>query len=397
MSSSPAAVSTSATPILYRVKKLQVQQKKSNNNGVVWGLAAVIAPATIIFLMIGSPAFLALSERITIPASRFIDLLLETYSLPVVLAIVPALFVLVIFAHETGHLLAGLSVGFRLLHVRFGSFVITPPFRVQFRKHRSGAAAAVAMVPVSQNDLIVKAVVFVAAGPSVNLLCGLLLRYRGTGESIITLFAVFSLLIGALNLIPFGGKGFLSDGKRLVTFLIDKGRGERYLSILTLLAELKSGTDPDCLSPEFLRKAIAVQDESPDTTTAHVLAYSAASLQNRLEEAERLLEVCLEYARFSGAEMVEALQSDAAVFLARKRKRVDLAEQWRADLPDKPMRPSFKLRVDAAILEAKGDLAGAMQKLEEIEKEYLSLKDDSSRRLSLKSLQRWRSELQQPA
>jgi len=44
--------------------------------------------------------------------------------------------------------------------------------------------------------------------------------------------------------------------------------------------------------------------------------------------------------------------SDAAVFLARKRKRADLAEQWLDALPQVTQVPWLRIRAEAGILEA---------------------------------------------
>ncbi len=86
---------------------------------------------------------------------------------------------------------------------------------------------------------------------------------------------------------------------------------------------------------EFLAKATAMHDESVDTATAHAIAYIRAFYERDDCEAARVLEVGLEYSGWAAPIMREALMSDAAVFQARRRKRIDLAEQWLADIPRK--------------------------------------------------------------
>jgi hypothetical protein len=49
----------------------------------------------------------------------------------------------------------------------------------------------------------------------------------------------------------------------------------------------------------------------------------------------------------------EALMSDAGVFQARRRKRIELVEQWLAMIHQTTEFPGLRPRVEAAILEAK--------------------------------------------
>jgi|SRR5579864_1575712 len=107
---------------------------------------------------------------------------------------------------------------------------------------------------------------------------------------------------------------------------VDAEQGERWLAILQLATELGSGIEPEKLSPDFIAKAIAVRDESPDNAAGCVFAYTAAWYKDATDKAAQLLETCLEYSQFSAPVMREALRSDAAVFQARKRNRIDLAE-----------------------------------------------------------------------
>jgi hypothetical protein len=89
----------------------------------------------------------------------------------------------------------------------------------------------------------------------------------------------------------------------------------------------------------------------------------------------------------------EALMSDAAVFQARRRKRADWAEQWLAEIPQTTSASWLRSRAEAAILEAQGDVDGALRKLDEYEKAILSLPNATRRKILLRMLQRWKSEL----
>jgi hypothetical protein len=147
------------------------------------------------------------------------------------------------------------------------------------------------------------------------------------------------------------------------------------------------------MSAALLARAIGVRDDSADTVTAHVFAYWAAFHEHKDGEAAERLETCLAHCRHATPVVREALMSDAAVFQARRRKRADLAGQWLAAMPAKTQHRWFRSRAEAAILEAKGDIAGAQEKLTEVEAAILTFPESGQRETLLRLLQRWKNEL----
>jgi hypothetical protein len=343
--------------------------------------------------MIWSPGFFVVAERVLKPVNAWLDREVTPSTALWILAI-PFLLFPVIVVHELGHLLAGLAVHFRFLAIRVGHLRVTPPFQVSFRAEPdTGASGYVQMVPGTSQNLRLRSFIFILGGPLANLLLGsvvLLLNYGSPG---VRLFAVLSIIIGAVNLVPFQKLATTSDGKRIISLLRNDHRCERWLAIVQLVAELQNGADPKNLSPDFLAKATAFQDESADTVAGFYLVYAAAWHASPVENLADLLEICLIYSAHTAPSLREALRSDAAVFQARKRKRVDLAEQWLAEIPEKTQLPGLRIRVEAAILEAHGDIESALKKLDQ----YLNAVSDGDRTLrksSLRSIERWRSELQ---
>jgi hypothetical protein len=111
-------------------------------------------------------------------------------------------------------------------------------------------------------------------------------------------------------------------------------------------------------------------------------------------EAGQRLETCLAYWGRAPAGLRDALMSDAAVFQARRRKRPDLAGQWLAAMPASA--PAWlRTRVDAAVLEARGDFAGASSVLDAYEAAIrsLPLPSEAQRDMLLRLARRWKSEL----
>ncbi len=166
---------------------------------------------------------------------------------------------------------------------------------------------------------------------------------------------------------------------------------------MRLGAEIKTGVLPEALSADYLADAVAYRDDTPDTVTAHGLAYAAAFHRRQDAEAGRFLETCLGFSSWASPFQREALMSDAAVFLARRRKRADLAEQWLAAMPQPTRSPWLRIRVEAGLLEARGDRQGALRKLEELEKAIRAFPDQAQSKLFPRLLERWRSDLREQA
>jgi hypothetical protein len=401
MSATATQLEGSPTPILDRLQPMPEGKTSphSRKYGLVAGLLAVCLPVAFISLMIWSPAFLAYAGRELRPVQTLMDTTIDSafsghWGGLVIAALLPLLLFGVVVIHEIGHLVCGLSAGFRLIYIRFGPLRIKPPFHFSFKREpRTGASGAAHMIPVRSENLRSRAILFVLGGPLANLLTGAMILFLKLDGPVV-IFALLSIVIGIGNLVPFRRLATISDGKRILMLLQNKAQGERWLSILQLAAELQSGVDPENLSPDFLVRVKAIKDESPDTAAGYIFAYSAAWYGNNVDETAQLLETCLEYARFSLPAMREVLMSSAAVFQARKKKRVDLAEGWLSEIPEKPSIPNLRLYGESAILEAQGDLEGAVKKLDEIETIIISsIRDAQQRAVSQRSLQRWRREL----
>lgn len=296
--------------------------------------------------------------------------------------------------HETAHVCVGVVAGFRFNSLRIGRLQFDRPFRISLYKgRRTGAGGWASLFPVKQDKLIWRAIAMLLAGPLSNLLSIavlLALPYARGGFS--ALFIYISALLGMMNLIPFRSRAVISDGGRILMLLQNRARGERWLAMLKLIEEMRTGP-PEKMTPEFIAKAIAIEDNSPDTVTAHAIAYAAAFWQHKDDEAARLLETCLRHSNLAAPSQRHGLASDAAVFQARRRKRVDLAQGWLAELPARTEYPWLRPRAEAAILEAQGDAAGARKKLDEVEKLVSASPNQAVREMSLRGLRRWIDEL----
>ena len=140
-----------------------------------------------------------------------------------------------------------------------------------------------------------RALALVCAGPAASILSGCAVLLLPTKGSAAWLFAIGSLIGGLADLVPWRTPTVVSDGARIWMLLKRRARGERWLALLRLGADVADGVPPESLPADYLSKAIAVCDRSADTVTAHAIAYSAAFHQHRDLEAGHLLETCLKF------------------------------------------------------------------------------------------------------
>lgn len=307
-----------------------------------------------------------------------------------------AAFYLMLAIHELGHVAAGVCVGFRVHSYRVGPLLISRPFRLSL--HRGPGAivnGAVELFPAVSDGLVWRGVAMVLGGPVANFLSATLVLLLPPPISACSVFFIaFSITNGVNDLFPFESRLGVSDGRRIWMLMRQRERGERWLALLHLGGQLIDGALPESLSTDFLAKAIAVRDASVDTVKAHAIGFWAAFHQHQDSEAGQRLETCLAYSAHAAPVLREALMSEAAVYQARRRKRADVADQWLAGIPATTPHAWYRTRAEAAILEAKGDIDGALKKLAETETAIRALPKNPLRETAVLLLQRWRSELQ---
>jgi hypothetical protein len=306
-----------------------------------------------------------------------------------------AAYYLMLAVHELGHVATGWCAGFRCRSLRIGPLVFKPPHRVSLYRGPGALVNGVAeLIPVASDNLAWRGMAMVLGGPVANILSAmvvLLLPFPTTPFS--GLFIACSIANGVNDLFPFESRLGVSDGSRLWMLWRRRERGERWLALMRLGGELNDGVLPESLSADFLANAVAVQDASADTVKAYAIAFWADFHLHKDREAAERLETCLKYSSHATPVVREALMSDAAVYQARRRKRADLAAQWLAGFPARTQSPWLRSRAEAAILEANGDVDGAMGKLAEVEAAFLKLPNIVQRDTLLQLLQRWKAEL----
>lgn len=299
-----------------------------------------------------------------------------------------------IAVHELGHLVGGLAVGFQYHSVRIGPFQFDTRFALTLdRKVASLFTGMVFIVPVTTQDLARRGLAMVAAGPLANILAGCLVYALPFAKGIFwSVFIVLSIGTGLTELFPFRSAIGWSDGKVLFNLLSRRAWSERWLALMKLRVDFSNGTPPENLSPDFVEKVVAIRDSSVETVASHSLAYAGAIQRNDLDRAAQMLEVCLAHVDVATAEVREALISDAATFHAEKRRNPELARQWLESLRSTSAQ-WLVLRVEASILEAEGNIEGAIAKVKECEAAANALPEGPQRTWLLGMLQQWQARL----
>lgn len=390
-------IPASPTPILDRQVPLPKPAASGSGFGLPFGVWITLSFAGGIFLRLWHPQFLSgLWSRIVASIAKQFPTPGSASNIFLFVASTLLLAFVAVAIHELGHIFVGLAVGFRFNTMRIGPLQFDRPLRIsRYRGPGAWTGGGASLLPVNTDNLALPAVIMIAAGPVANIVtgCALLLVPFSRGY-FSWVFISFSIIGGVVELlIPFRTPFLISDAGRIWMLLRKRQHGERWLAILKLGNELNEGRMPESLSDDFLGKAVAIRDLSPDTVTAYSLAYAAAFHRHNDAEAAQALEVCLQFSCNAAPAVREALMCDAGVFQARKRKRIDLAEQWLVSMPQTTHRPGLRSRVQAAILEAQGDNQGALKKLDEVEKATLTLPNQAQRALSLRFLRRWQSDL----
>jgi hypothetical protein len=397
MSAPASEVRTSRTPILDRIVPLPKMESATAPTGIILAVWFGLVIVAAIVVMFWHPPLVRSGARWILAVTGAMAPLHWTGATVVlyVFFLLAATFTAV-GIHELSHALVGVLVGFRFNSLRVGRLQFDRPFRITlYRGRGTGSGGWASLFPVKQDKLILRAIAMLLAGPLSNLasICLLVLLPYSKGM-FSALFIYISLLLGLMNLVPFRSRAVISDGGRILMLLQNRARGERWLAMLKLLQEMRAGVPAEKMPPEFIAKATAIEDKSPDTVVAFALAYAAAFWQRKDDEAAQALETCLRHSSLAAPSQRQGLMSDAAIFQAHRRKRIDLAEQWLADIPQKTEFPWLRLRGEVAILGARGDIAGALKKLDEMEKLILAVPNEAMREISLRAVKRWRAELQ---
>jgi hypothetical protein len=200
-----------------------------------------------------------------------------------------------IFAHELGHLIAGMSAGFELRTFLVGAFLFNKEdggwrFRLVLRNLFWGGLTA--SIPRSSEGLVNRYARFVLGGPVATFLLLIFTSLLPGGLLIRLLFWV-NLLLAISVCIPYT-VAYLPNDAKLILLLTRKGAAEaRTVAILYLLALDAQGKRPCEWPPELIEKLDVNSKDKSRLPVALGFLLSDATEKDDAQRAAEILERAL--------------------------------------------------------------------------------------------------------
>jgi hypothetical protein len=187
------------------------------------------------------------------------------------LLVMPVLILLVLAAHELGHLLGGFSRGMRFLLLIVGPFQWTrAQDGVVFRWNRhlglmGGLAAA---TPDPDQPLVPQLRRLVAGGPLASLLLGVLglaggLWLDGRPGAYLVIFGFVSLGVFVVTALPLHAGGFMSDGMQFIELRRGGASVAERQVLLRLMGSSLGGIRPRDWDPALVQEALSIDGDVP--------------------------------------------------------------------------------------------------------------------------------------
>jgi hypothetical protein len=310
------------------------------------------------------------------------------------LAIIPITIVvlwLVLAAHELGHVIGGRLAGFRFYLYAVGPLRIDGLGGLKFSFNRNaslwGGIAASGPDPShlpSNEQLRMKMLILVGGGPIVSLLGGLAyfpaVAFWDTNQyfaAALMIFAVGSLCVASVTMMPINNSGFVNDGARILQLALRQQAGLRWVSAAALGAISMS------LRPrEWPQELVEATTENIEPTYDGIMAmytrYSYHLDRAEFDLAGQWLERALTHLEEWPAAARPILHTGAADFFARvapdlERARMHLKEA---------VKPGFVAKesvaaAEASVLVAEGKFEAARESLKLARKSLPTLSGSS--------------------
>jgi hypothetical protein len=288
------------------------------------------------------------------------------------LGLLPVL-LLVLATHEVGHLLGGWLAGFRFLLLIVGPLRLERTgngLRLSLNRSLALAGGLAAALPTGSERLRQRTALMVAGGPLTSLLTGVpallfslplseLQAKTGVlaawGAHALLTFGFTSIGIALITLVPGKTSGFLTDGARLLQLLRGGPTAERDAALSALGAASQAGQRPRDRDGALLDQALALEDASPFTTFAHLLASARALDRDEPALAHRHLSQALALASALPPTVRPLLALEAAWFEAAVRGDAAAGRRWLAAAGEGVLVPPHsRQRALAAVLAGEG-------------------------------------------
>lgn len=271
--------------------KPQAVSRDTNKSGAKGLLVGVLIGAAISGLLMWATKSLiesSLRESHLVQQLVAADAILTAWDL---LAL-PVLILIVLAAHEVGHLLGGMSQGMRFLLLIVGPFgwhASVSGTRFEWNTNVALMGGLAATVPTKVGAALERQLlVLIAGGPLASLLLTILaVLLAGVAEPRVAAYCVFiaatSLGIFVVTLIPVRSGGFMSDGMQLIDVLRGGSAVVERGALLQIFAQSLDGVRPRDWDPAALAELARADSTDPLRRTGGWLYLLSHALDCRNE------------------------------------------------------------------------------------------------------------------
>ena len=295
---------------------------------------------------------------------------------------IPALYLLVVFTHESGHVGGALLARFRVLSFIVSWLRITrraAGWKACFIKPQAKLSGMVSAMPTHSRNLRSRYSLFIAGGPVANLLTGALALYmhhllKAYHPSLVALslagyvlhhalsaFGWLSVVVGGLNLLPLKlTSGHTIDGKRLQQIFHGGPAMHQQLGLLHIQSLTQAGIRPREWDFAVVEQLLAHRSNTVLDCYAHIHAYSYYFDHGELESFRLHLNEALDRRKTAPVALQQYLLTQAASIAALYTHDTEQARYWldRAQQV-KPFTKEEGLFAQAAVAYAEGRLSEA--------------------------------------
>ncbi len=293
---------------------------------------------------------------------------------------------LVVILHESGHLLAGLTMGYRFRQLRVGPLLLY--VRIPGRGLRAGWAQRArgghcAMIPNGRRSTWHEACWLLAAGSFVTCLLGGVSVaclvggvWNARQPSLVGValyeFAVASMISLYVNAVPYMSANATRDFAWLWWLLRNPNTREQAMAVRHVSEMLAQGTRPRDLPEDLLARVLEVPAPPVLVVLASMQLYYRQIDLRQAPEAIATLDELARRIRRKRARLIASFQVEVAFFIARYRYEGRRANAILAKVRSRQVERSRLLRARAAAALAMGEWAQAESYVVEARRQLVS-------------------------
>lgn len=283
------------------------------------------------------------------------------------IVLIAPIWLLVVLAHEAGHLAGGMLAGLRPALLIVGPLKLTwvagRP-RPGLNRSLALAGGVASAIPDTAHQLRRRMLAMVLGGPAGSLLLGLgalaaVPLASGLPAAALLMAGILALTITLVTLIPMRADGFSSDGARVRMLLRGGPDAERWCAGALIIGAAMAGQLAS-LDPQIVARVSERLDETPDGLSAAFLAYCYHLARGELLQAGAALDHTLANLSSCPSVLRPAVLAEAAYFTARHRGEAVAARGYLDQLgAARGIEAYTRRRAEAAVLHAEGQHAEA--------------------------------------